>query len=181
MRIVVFADGASSGNPGPAGLAYVVTAVPCGMSIDRIRPADLVQASKPADVKPGGLWKLHSEARRLVMECGNGRAEAAAATSGLVRACRYAAMLPDISKVELISDAQYVVGAINGWLDGWANSGWRTSKKTDVANRDVWEWYLANTTPEFRAMARALYRSEAHPMIAECDRGASQAAGSRNK
>lgn len=42
--------------------------------------------------------------------------------------------------LRIFSDSSYVVNAINKrWIKKWKLSGWLTSKKTAVANRDLWE------------------------------------------
>lgn len=38
------------------------------------------------------------------------------------------------------SDSRYVVDCVTkGWHVKWARNGWRTSNRTDVLNRDLWE------------------------------------------
>ncbi len=41
--------------------------------------------------------------------------------------------------VTVISDSQYVVNGINGYIWNWYNSGWLTSQKKPVANVDLWK------------------------------------------
>ncbi len=42
--------------------------------------------------------------------------------------------------VNLYSDSQYVINAINErWLDKWVNSGWRADSKRGVKNVDLWQ------------------------------------------
>lgn len=43
------------------------------------------------------------------------------------------------SDVTIHSDSAYVVNAFTqGWLENWQNSGWRTSGKKPVQNKDLW-------------------------------------------
>jgi len=45
--------------------------------------------------------------------------------------------------VELFSDSQYVIDAFNkGWITNWQKNNWKTSSKTQVKNRDLWEELL---------------------------------------
>jgi ribonuclease HI len=37
------------------------------------------------------------------------------------------------------TDSQYVVKGMTEWIFGWARNGWKTSKKEEVLNRDLWE------------------------------------------
>ncbi len=44
------------------------------------------------------------------------------------------------SKVELFSDSEYVVKAIDGWMNKWKRFGWKrcATAKTPVKNADLW-------------------------------------------
>jgi ribonuclease HI len=47
------------------------------------------------------------------------------------------------SKVELYSDSQYVIHAIEkGWLKSWQAKGWRKADKKPVLNIDLWKRLL---------------------------------------
>ena len=53
-------------------------------------------------------------------------------------------------ETELYSDSSYLVNAINnGWLENWQRNNWRTSAKSDVKNRDLWE-QIAALNAKFR-------------------------------
>lgn len=42
--------------------------------------------------------------------------------------------------VRIFTDSQYIAKAINqGWLDKWQRNGWKTSTKSDVKNKDLWQ------------------------------------------
>lgn len=44
---------------------------------------------------------------------------------------------------EIFSDSAYVVNSINnGWVEVWKNNGWKTTRKEDIKNRDLWNRYL---------------------------------------
>ena len=67
----------------------------------------------------------------------NNRMELYAAIAGL-------SALKEKCRVNLYSDSAYLVNAIEQrWLDGWKNSGWKTSSKDAVKNRDLWEQLIA--------------------------------------
>ena len=62
----------------------------------------------------------------------NNRMELLAVISGLE------AILWENADVEVWSDSQYVVKAVNeGWLDGWVSRGWKK-----VKNPDLWQRFL---------------------------------------
>ena len=42
--------------------------------------------------------------------------------------------------VDIYSDSAYVVNAIEkGWIDNWQKNGWKTAKKDEVLNKDLWQ------------------------------------------
>src|SRR5438552_4139028 len=62
----------------------------------------------------------------------NNRMELMAVLQGL-------AAIPNGSDVTVVSDSQYVINGACSWLDGWKRKGWKTSGKSLVLNRDLWE------------------------------------------
>ena len=40
--------------------------------------------------------------------------------------------------VEIYTDSKYVKLGITEWINKWINNGWKTSKKEDVKNKDLW-------------------------------------------
>ena len=52
-------------------------------------------------------------------------------------------LLKEACNVNLYSDSAYLVNAFNeGWIYGWVKNGWRTSKKEEVKNIDLWQEIL---------------------------------------
>lgn len=46
----------------------------------------------------------------------------------------------DGQRGDIFSDSAYVVNAINQkWIKKWKYNGWKTTKQSDVKNRDIWE------------------------------------------
>jgi ribonuclease HI len=62
----------------------------------------------------------------------NNRMELTAAVRGLEA-------LKEPCDVEIVTDSQYVRNGITSWIHNWKRNGWRTSTKTPVVNRDLWE------------------------------------------
>jgi ribonuclease HI len=51
--------------------------------------------------------------------------------------------------LEIVSDSTYVVNCFKDrWWDGWRRRGWKSSKGTPVANRDIWEPLVAIVVDE---------------------------------
>lgn len=45
---------------------------------------------------------------------------------------------------EISSDSAYVVNSINnGWIEVWKTNGWKTTRKEDIKNKDLWARYLS--------------------------------------
>ena len=50
-------------------------------------------------------------------------------------------------QIEIYTDSQYVKLGITEWINSWVANNWKTSKKEDVKNKDLWiELYNLNKT-----------------------------------
>ena len=50
-------------------------------------------------------------------------------------------------KIEIYTDSQYVKLGITQWINTWLKNNWKTSKKEDVKNKDLWlELYNLNNS-----------------------------------
>ncbi len=65
-------------------------------------------------------------------ETTNNRMELTAAIEGLRR-------VDDSCLITVHTDSDYVRRGITEWLPNWIASGWRTSRRKPVLNRDLWE------------------------------------------
>ena len=45
------------------------------------------------------------------------------------------------SQIEIYTDSQYVKLGITEWINKWINNNWKTSKKEDVKNKDLFRLY----------------------------------------
>ena len=78
----------------------------------------------------------------------NIRAEMLAITEGL-KAVAMRTEIDEISKtnVEVHTDSKFFCDCINkGWLDSWIDNNWIKKDKKPVANKDLWELFLAIET-----------------------------------
>lgn len=106
-KVILYTDGACSGNPGPGGWAAIL--------------------------RYQGHEKVLTGAEPKTT---NNRMELMAVLQGLKALKRPVA-------VDIYSDSAYVVNAFEqGWIERWQRNGWRTSRGTDVENRDLWEAIL---------------------------------------
>ena len=47
--------------------------------------------------------------------------------------------------IEIFTDSKYVKNGITGWINTWVLNNWKTSKKENVKNKDLWiELYKLN-------------------------------------
>ncbi len=109
--IVLYTDGACSGNPGPGGWAWVCLS--------------------GTEVREGyGGEKATT----------NNRMELMAVIDGLSTVeARFADKSLQPGTIEVRTDSQYVKNGVTSWIQSWKKNGWRTASKTPVKNRDLWE------------------------------------------
>jgi len=108
-KIIIFTDGASSGNPGPGGWGVLV-AYPEGA-----RGIDIVEM---------GAGEKRTTNNRMELSAAIGALEFVGDTK---------------DKIVLYTDSAYVINGITKWVFGWRARDWKTSEKEDVLNRDLWE------------------------------------------
>ncbi|MEA4894641.1 MAG: ribonuclease HI [Oscillospiraceae bacterium] len=102
-RIIIYTDGACSGNPGPGGWGAILR-------------------YKDTERELSGGEKQTTNNRMELMG-------AISALSALKEPC----------EIELYTDSQYIVKAINeGWLKGWKAKNW-TRKGGELKNVDLWQ------------------------------------------
>lgn len=79
-------------------------------------------------------------------------------------------------EVELYSDSQYVVNALNQrWIDGWVRKGWKRGKNEPVKNVDLWKRLLAAKEPHTVKFIWVKGHN-GHPQNERCDELATGAA-----
>lgn len=55
---------------------------------------------------------------------------------GLISALRE---LPPGTRVDIVTDSEYVVKGATLWLRGWIRNGWKTASKQPVKNQELWQ------------------------------------------
>lgn len=115
LNINIYTDGACSGNPGPGGWAALILI------------KSVTGAKKEKIVIKGGEKKTT-----------NNRMEMMAVIEGLKFIYKN---LKDYKfNIQIFSDSSYIVDSVNEKrLLGWQLNGWKTTKGTDVSNKDLWE------------------------------------------
>jgi ribonuclease HI len=113
LTIKIYTDGACSGNPGPGGWSALL----------------LIKSDKSKEkvtIKGGEKQTT------------NNRMELTAVVESLEFIQKN--LFSFKNEIKICSDSSYVVNSINnGHLHKWCKNGWKTTKESDVLNRDLWE------------------------------------------
>ena len=106
-EVIIYTDGACSGNPGPGGWGSI-----------------LMYKDKKKEISGG-----KKDTTNNVMEL-----------TAVIEALK---LLKYPCKVKLYSDSAYVVNAfLQNWVAGWQRNNWKTSGKSDVKNKELWQELL---------------------------------------
>ena len=108
--LILYADGACSGNPGPGGWAW------------SLRETD-------------GVTELASRAGGAAATTNN-EMELTAFRDALNALLSLAERAP--GRLRLRLDSEYVLKGAFEWLEGWKSRGWKTASKKPVKNADLW-------------------------------------------
>lgn len=123
MKITIYTDGSSRGNPGPGGWAAVV------MTDDEI-------------IELGGREDLTTNNRMELMGAIRGLQEVSSQfifIDGVAVSSRQSTISSkQLTSVEICTDSQYVKKGMTEWIDGWIRKGWIGSTKKPVLNKDLW-------------------------------------------
>lgn len=114
--IVIFTDGACTGNPGPGGWAAIVA-----------RPEGTVQElGGGSDSTTNNRMELMGAIQALKYLNASKKNSSSGDT-------------PLAPSVIIYTDSVYVIRGITQWIWGWRKRGWKNSEGEDVLNRDLWE------------------------------------------
>ncbi len=80
---------------------------------------------------PGHSDRTHSAGKARTT---NNEMELTGAAEGLKLAISMGA-----SEITVVSDSEYLVKGMSGWVKGWLRNGWKTAKGEPVKNRPLWE------------------------------------------
>ena len=80
-------------------------------------------------------------------------------------------------KIKIYTDSQYVKNGITEWINTWLSNDWKTSKKEDVKNKDLWI-ELYNLTKFFDIQWIWVKAHDGNPLNEEVDLLAKRAASS---
>ena len=107
--IIIYGDGACSGNPGPGGYGAIV-----------IFPDQTVQ-----------------ELAEYYPQTTNNRMEILAILESFQLLLESKELKVSIL-IEVFTDSVYLIRGVTQWMFGWKKRGWKTAANDEVANQDLW-------------------------------------------
>lgn len=57
--------------------------------------------------------------------------------TAILEALKWLARRPEGTEAYIMSDSNYMVQAVNKWMDGWAANGWKKKSKGEIQNLDI--------------------------------------------
>ncbi len=141
MKITIYTDGSSRGNPGPGGWGCILITESKQIANGNEQLGEVVELGGREDMTTNNRMELMAtiEGLRHI----NGRQKTTDIRDGLDG--EQAAMYRPQS-IEICTDSEYVKKGMTEWIKGWIQKGWKTSTKKDVLNRDLWEQLLHEVT-----------------------------------
>ena len=79
------------------------------------------------------------------------------------------------TEIKIYTDSQYVKNGITEWINTWLANNWKTSKKEDVKNKDLWI-ELYNLNKSLNVQWNWVKAHDGNPMNEEVDLLAKKAA-----
>lgn len=112
-QILIFTDGACSGNPGPGGYGAIL-------------------------VLPNGEVEEIGGKRTSTT---NNRMEMMAVIEGLhkINLADIKTVASSKNEIWVLTDSTYTIKGITQWIYGWKKKGWKTTDGKEVSNKDLWE------------------------------------------
>lgn len=146
MRVIIYTDGAARGNPdGPGGYGAI------------LQYTDAAGTLHEREFSAG--YKKTTNNRMELMA-------AIVGLEALIKPCQ----------VDLYSDSKYLTDAFNQhWIESWVKKGWKTSSKSPVKNRELWERLLKAMEPH-QVTYHWVKGHDGHPENERCDTLATSAA-----
>lgn len=112
MKITIYTDGSSRGNPGPGGWAAII-----------LGEVEVIELGGNESMTTNNRMELQGTIEGL-RHINNVYLK-----EGGLR----------INTIEICTDSEYVKKGMTEWMKGWIAKGWKTSTKKDVLNKDLWE------------------------------------------
>lgn len=138
MKITIYTDGSSRGNPGPGGWGCIlITEHKTGDTRQ-----ETVEGYEDEVIELGGSEKMTTNNRMELSGAIEGLRHVGSHSSLVTSESRIQLSTSDyqqVTSVEVCTDSQYVKKGMTEWIDGWIKKGWKGSTKKPVLNQDLWE------------------------------------------
>jgi len=138
MKVTLYTDGSSRGNPGPGGWGAILI-------VSRHQTTDNSKYDTNIDkvIELGGREPLTTNNRMELMAAIQGLREidSRQQTTNDEQSGNHNLMsdVSNLKSVEIFTDSQYVKKGMSEWIDGWIKRGWKGSTKKPVLNQDLWQ------------------------------------------
>lgn len=123
MKLEIWTDGSSRGNPGRGGWGTIIIAKNDGLGM---KDEGEMQNSECEVIELGGRDDMTTNNRMELMAAIRGLQEVKSEKS-------------KVESIEINTDSQYVKKGMTEWIDGWIARGWKGSNKKPVLNQDLWQ------------------------------------------
>ena len=144
-KIIIYTDGACSGNPGPGGWGAVLI------------------------LEESGKNKAHKNLSGKEPATTNNKMELRAVIEALK------AIKDKEYELEIYTDSNYVKDGTEKWIHSWKKNGWKTSAKAEVKNKELWmeldslvqqfkitwHWVKGHSGNKYNELADSLARGDA--------------------
>lgn len=119
MKINLYTDGASRGNPGRGGWGVYIE-----VEKDKIYTSKISGAEKDTT---------------------NNKMELTATLQGLIYVKKNLSKILENTevKIKVKTDSKYVINGITEWIKNWEKNNWKGSNKKTVANQELWKELLS--------------------------------------
>lgn len=138
MKITIYTDGSSRGNPGPGGWGAILL-----VESPKVHKVESGYEIEDQVIELGGREDMTTNNRMELLGAIKGLQEVESPKVHKVKSDTDTNSLYPIpytlATVEICTDSQYVKKGMTEWIDGWIKREWKGSTKKPVLNKDLWE------------------------------------------
>ena len=160
MKINMYTDGSSRGNPGPGGWAAVLITEHGKQVANSNKQTgneedEVIELGGREDMTTNNRMELRGTIMglRAISKKQSANGEMQLQENDTLIANSHL-----LTAVEGLTDSEYVRKGITEWIGGWIKKGWKTSAKKDVLNKDLWEELLHEETRLKESGVRATWK-----------------------
>lgn len=124
MKVTIYTDGSSRGNPGPGGWGAIL-----------LTETEVIELGGLEDHTTNNRMELTGAIRGLQEIPVSSNQSAVTSNSNSMHTGHW----PLVTDIEICTDSEYVKKGMTEWIKGWIAKGWKTSTKKPVLNQDLWE------------------------------------------